>query len=369
MAKKTKVYPDKNLIKGALRRLFARSPIVQEVKLSALHPTKRGVRGGKQYRCKKCRGLYGSNKVQVDHISEIVDIIPVKHMSYNMLVERIFCKKSNLQVLCLTCHAEKTNKYKKIRESYKDKEKHIVYETINKINGKKYIGVHSCFDLDDGYLGSGTLFKKALKKYGKDNFERSVLFASFNKDEAYNKERDLITQDKVEGDEYYNLKTGGEGGRMSKESIEKMRQSMIGKYTGEKNPNYGKKHDAETRKRIGDREYKYGSEHVAARKVQCIETGKIYGSIKETGLSHIWRAIKDGTMAGGYHWKYLDEDLKVELKQTKKAFRKVRNINTGEEFNSLVEAGKKYNVKSSSIGEVCRCKRKTAAKCKWEFID
>lgn len=43
----------------------------------------------------------------------------------------------------------------------------VIYETVNIINGKKYRGCHVTEDLDDGYLGSGVLFKKALKKYAK----------------------------------------------------------------------------------------------------------------------------------------------------------------------------------------------------------
>lgn len=47
---------------------------------------------------------------------------------------------------------------------------HIVYETTNLINGKIYRGVHSTNNINDGYLGSGIKFGRALKKYGKSNF-------------------------------------------------------------------------------------------------------------------------------------------------------------------------------------------------------
>jgi hypothetical protein len=53
--------------------------------------------------------------------------------------------------------------------------KYIVYITTNLINYKKYIGSHVCENLDDGYLGSGTSLKQALKKYGKQNFQREIL--------------------------------------------------------------------------------------------------------------------------------------------------------------------------------------------------
>lgn len=49
----------------------------------------------------------------------------------------------------------------------------IVYCTVNLINGKKYIGSH--IHNDDSYLGSGTNIKKAIKKYGRENFKRYIL--------------------------------------------------------------------------------------------------------------------------------------------------------------------------------------------------
>lgn len=52
---------------------------------------------------------------------------------------------------------------------------HILYRTTNIINNKEYTGVHSTNNLEDGYLGSGRKFKAALKKYGKDNFKRTIL--------------------------------------------------------------------------------------------------------------------------------------------------------------------------------------------------
>ena len=65
---------------------------------------------------------------------------------------------------------------------------HIVYKTTNLINGKTYIGKHSTEDLDDGYLGSGKLLLKAVRKHGKENFSREILHTCSSEEEAYNRE-------------------------------------------------------------------------------------------------------------------------------------------------------------------------------------
>lgn len=49
---------------------------------------------------------------------------------------------------------------------------HIVYLTTNLVNNKIYVGVHSTYNLDDGYLGSGKLISKAKEIHG-DKYDYS----------------------------------------------------------------------------------------------------------------------------------------------------------------------------------------------------
>ena len=90
--------------------------------------------------------------------------------------------------------------------------KFIIYETTNKITGKKYRGAHVCKTLDDGYLGSGKLLLKAIAKYGIENFERHVLKECDSVEDMYQQESIFVDKEWVESENTYNLKVGGEGG-------------------------------------------------------------------------------------------------------------------------------------------------------------
>jgi hypothetical protein len=50
-----------------------------------------------------------------------------------------------------------------------------VYCTTNISNNRKYIGSHTGH-ISDGYLGSGVMLKKAIKKYGNNNFVKDILW-------------------------------------------------------------------------------------------------------------------------------------------------------------------------------------------------
>lgn len=89
---------------------------------------------------------------------------------------------------------------------------YTVYRTTNVMNGMFYIGVHKTKDPNDDYLGSGKRLKYALAKYGVENFKKEVLFIFSTREEAYSKEKELVTEETLDSGKCYNLKLGGEGG-------------------------------------------------------------------------------------------------------------------------------------------------------------
>lgn len=89
---------------------------------------------------------------------------------------------------------------------------YVLYRTENLVNGKFYYGVHATDNLDDGYLGSGKVLKKAILKYGKENFLRTDLEFFHSMKEAYIREGEIVTEELIKNPECYNAKLGGLGG-------------------------------------------------------------------------------------------------------------------------------------------------------------
>lgn len=80
----------------------------------------------------------------------------------------------------------------------------FVYETINRINGKKYIGSH-LGHADDVYFGSGVDLLEDIKKYGIVNFERKILeFATDQESLAQLEHKYLREVDAKNNPQYYN---------------------------------------------------------------------------------------------------------------------------------------------------------------------
>lgn len=87
----------------------------------------------------------------------------------------------------------------------------FVYKTTNTINGMFYIGVHRGLE-SDAYLGSGIRLKRAIEKYGRENFTREIIQVCSSIEEAYLLEKALVTPDLISSGTVYNLNTGGHGG-------------------------------------------------------------------------------------------------------------------------------------------------------------
>lgn len=90
----------------------------------------------------------------------------------------------------------------------------FVYITINKLDGKKYVGQHSRWK--ENYLGSGYILKSSIKKYGRENFERHIIYLAKSQEELNKMESYYINEgfgiNTAKSLMWYNIKDGSQKG-------------------------------------------------------------------------------------------------------------------------------------------------------------
>jgi group I intron endonuclease len=341
MAKKKKKpkYNQSSAVISALKRTFSRSPVVDEVKKSVRTEHDQFKKDGTlakrkavRFECAECNKIHMGKDIQVDHLESVVPLnIPAKHVCMDDLINRLFCSKNNLQVLCKPCHKIKSKEENITRREWKSKtkEKHLVYRTTNKLNGKFYVGIHSTFDYDDGYLGSGKAILASIKKYGKDQFYRKILFAFDSREDAFKKEAEIVNEAFVKNSNTYNLMPGGYG--------------------------VGRKHTAETKVKLSNSHTGKTMPPVSQKtrdKLSKVHLGK-----KKKKSS----AIKSGLSRRGMNSGNDNHKAKAVINCR------------GQEFITLTEAGKTFNVDRCSISKCCNGHRSSAGKyldgtpIKWDF--
>lgn len=108
---------------------------------------------------------------------------------------------------------------------------YTVYEVECQANGKKYRGAHQTTNPDDAYLGSGPFIKKAIAKYGRQNFTKAILFMALTEEFMYEVEAELIDAEWVKSRRTYNVKPGGIGGAGNRPDDVKLKisNSTVGK--------------------------------------------------------------------------------------------------------------------------------------------
>lgn len=87
----------------------------------------------------------------------------------------------------------------------------VIYEIINTVNNKRYIGKDK--HNNPNYFGSGRLINKAIKKYGKDKFIKIILEYCKSEEHMSDRERYWINITNAQtSKQYYNIGEGGIGG-------------------------------------------------------------------------------------------------------------------------------------------------------------
>ena len=178
------------------------------------------------------------------------------------------------------------------------KQYNYIYLITNQVNNKIYVGKHHTDNLDDGYMGSGKLIKKAIQKYGIENFTKEYLAFCDTEEKLNWFEKFYIKKYKAR-EVGYNLTDGGDG--------------VTGLY-GDKNPMYGVH-------RFGKDAPNYGNRYSTETKQKM--------SKKRAGL-HL-------------HWK-LSEETKQKMSKPKseETKQKMKNSFTEERKQKIRDGVKRY---------------------------
>ena len=179
-----------------------------------------------------------------------------------------------------------------------------------------------------GYKGN-VHFWNAICKYGWDSFTHEIIVSMVSKEDAAEKERELIAKYKSNNPEYgYNITAGGETNILPKESLEKISMKNKGRVFSEET----KKRMSDSRKKLlADHPYlvatrtgcRMSAEHrkilsdasreARRRPVECIETGAIYPSMTEASraagvsLASLCDMLHGKQKsASGFTWRYVE---------------------------------------------------------------
>jgi group I intron endonuclease len=221
-----------------------------------------------------------------------------------------------------------------------------VYQHINKINGKRYIGITSQSPASLRWGSNGknysvkTRFGAAILKYGWDTFEHLIVAESLTRTEAEALEIKLIAEYKTQDKQFgYNLLEGGNAPTITKEIRQKMSKAMTGNKNGlgkvcseEKKrkireaqlgkivPLEVRQKQSESAKRRGGHSFteeqkKKISDSHKKKPVYCVELDNYYESIQACGkalgipatcICAVVRGKHKST--GGLHFIYKEDD-------------------------------------------------------------
>lgn len=173
-----------------------------------------------------------------------------------------------------------------------------IYKITNIVNGKTYIGKHSTNKINDGYMGSGNLIKKAIKKYGVENFTKEYLAFCDTEEKLNWLEKFYIKKyhSRIENGNY-NLTNGGDGVTglriiFTEEHKRKISESKIGSHPSE-----------DARENMRKARYKW-LENPDNRK-KCSRPGEL------NGMYGVHRYGKDSPGYGKHRKHTLEEKRKV----------------------------------------------------------
>ncbi len=249
----------------------------------------------------------------------------------------------------------------------------VIYKTTNNINGKIYIGQDT--KNDDKYYGSGNLIKYAIKKYGIDNFTKTILHECKSQSELNEMECFYIlkynTTDRSIG---YNISYGGTNGTMlNRKHTDKTKEKMSISMSGKKKSSEHKikLSDSHTGKKLSDET----KEKISATQ-KLIKRDKLSDETKEKmSLAHKGKKLSDETkqkMSNAHsgvnnHFFGKTHSKETLLKTRKPIIQLDKDNNFIKEWCGVNNAAKELGIKQSGISLVLNGKYKTTGGFKFIY--
>lgn len=262
----------------------------------------------------------------------------------------------------------------------------FVYITTNMVNGKKYVGQRMFSDGWQAYLGSGIVFKHALKEYGKENFVRKIIHVCYSEEELNDTEYHIsVFLDVVESDDYYNLVYGGgtsRGWHPSQETKDKIgakakerlsnpeNHPMFGKQgiSGQDNPMFG----VSPKERMDEETYQqWYKKHVSYWQSGTLKGRHIWGDKPHPNLGkHLpdeqkekisqkarerFQDVENHPMYGKHHSE--ESKKKMSASRQKMPMHRCKHvycIELQQCFYAATEAGKVLGVAADSVRKCCK---------------
>lgn len=109
---------ERGLIKGAIRRVFSRSELRRRVleEHTIVHSDSKRPRVSKWSYCTVCGEVLPRYLLDVDHDDPIVPLsTTLEQMSWDTVIDRIWCEEHNLRPICKEDHKRKTRAENKLR--------------------------------------------------------------------------------------------------------------------------------------------------------------------------------------------------------------------------------------------------------------
>ena len=287
------------------------------------------------------------------------------------------------------------------RKNKDERHYYFIYMHINKINNKKYIGI-TYQNPPEKRWKRGSTYRKtsnphfyyAIQKYGWDSFEHVILEEGyFTVKEAGEKEDYYINfYDTCNQDKGYNMAPGGYKGLAPNAlpaAIKWMKEHPeFGLACASNMHKWQKEHPKEMEEMLKNNIAK--ASEARKKKVVCVETEEIFESATEASKNITNCSQSKITMccqgqrktAGGYHWIYFEEYLKIDSiegylseinkKNHRPHNRRVLCVETQEIFESVTQAANIKKLSLYSIAECCRNKKENNYTCggyHWRYID